>query len=137
MSGNDYDSAVRVFSNIRSIRALARETDYAVLVDIAEKLNIVVSEMQEEEQEKQKKAEALVAKKKEAIQYLESLGLTLEDLTDAGSNSRRQHREPRPAKYQFTDEAGNNKQWTGQGRTPKALQKMLDGGKKLEDFLIS
>lgn len=137
MSANDYDSAVRVFSNIRSLRALARETDYEVLLDIAEKLNVVVSEMQEEENEKQKKAEALEAKKKEAIEYLEGLGLTLEDLTNAGSNPRRQTREPRPSKYQFTDEAGNNKQWTGQGRTPKALQKMLDSGKKLEDFLIS
>ncbi|WP_373555644.1 hypothetical protein [Klebsiella quasipneumoniae] len=36
---SDYSSAIKVFSNIRSLRALARETDYEVLTDIAEKLN--------------------------------------------------------------------------------------------------
>ncbi|WP_410476998.1 MULTISPECIES: H-NS family histone-like protein [Klebsiella pneumoniae complex] len=38
-SMSDYSSAIKVFSNIRSLRALARETDYEVLTDIAEKLN--------------------------------------------------------------------------------------------------
>ncbi|HDL6251585.1 TPA: H-NS histone family protein, partial [Mannheimia haemolytica] len=43
---------------------------------------------------------------------------------------------PRPAKYKFVDANGNEKTWTGQGRTPKALQDALDSGKKLEDFAI-
>ncbi len=29
------------------------------------------------------------------------------------------------------------KKWTEQGRTPKELQKALEGGKSLDDFLIS
>lgn len=40
-------------------------------------------------------------------------------------------RSPRPAKYTYTDESGQSKTWTGQGRTPKFL---VD--KNLEDFLI-
>ena len=40
-------------------------------------------------------------------------------------------RPPRPAKYKYVDEDGQEKTWTGQGRTPKFL---VD--KNLEDFLI-
>ncbi|MFW8205359.1 H-NS family nucleoid-associated regulatory protein, partial [Klebsiella pneumoniae] len=46
----------------------------------------------------------------------------------------RKTKEPRPYKYQFDDENGNMKKWTGQGRTPKALQKALESGKSLDDF---
>ncbi|EGU36842.1 H-NS family nucleoid-associated regulatory protein, partial [Vibrio scophthalmi] len=40
-------------------------------------------------------------------------------------------RAPRPAKYRYMDENGEEKTWTGQGRTPSAL---VD--KNLDDFLI-
>lgn len=135
---SDYSSAVKVFSNIRSLRALAREIDYEVLADIAEKLNTVVAELEEEQAAERKKAEAIAQKREEAIAYLEKMGLTLEDLAvTAATTANRKTKEPRPYKYQFQDENGNTKKWTGQGRTPKALQKALESGKKLEDFLIS
>lgn len=40
-------------------------------------------------------------------------------------------RPPRPAKYAYTDEDGQTKTWTGQGRTPKFLT-----DKNLEDYKI-
>ncbi|WP_312123587.1 H-NS family nucleoid-associated regulatory protein, partial [Pantoea vagans] len=45
-------------------------------------------------------------------------------------------RAPRPAKYSYTDENGEQKSWTGQGRTPAAIKKALDSGKSLDSFLI-
>ena len=42
----------------------------------------------------------------------------------------------RPAKYKYIDENGDEKTWTGQGRTPKAIAAALEGGKALEDFAI-
>ncbi len=48
----------------------------------------------------------------------------------------RKKREPRPAKYAYIDEAGEQKTWTGQGRTPAPIKAQLDSGKTLEDFLI-
>jgi DNA-binding protein H-NS len=39
------------------------------------------------------------------------------------------------AKYKWTID-GASGTWSGRGRTPVALQKLIDGGKKLEDFLI-
>lgn len=135
---SDYSSAIKVFSNIRSLRALARETDRDVLADIVEKLQTVVAELDEEKAAEREKAEAIAQKKKEALDYLASMGLTLEDLAGSGvSGAPRKTKEPRPYKYEFKDENGNTKKWTGQGRTPKALQKALDDGRKLEEFLIS
>lgn len=45
-------------------------------------------------------------------------------------------RPPRPAKYRYTDESGNEKTWTGQGRTPSAIKVQLDAGEALQSFLI-
>lgn len=42
----------------------------------------------------------------------------------------------RPAKYKYTDDQGNDKTWTGQGRTPKAIADAIASGKTLQDFEI-
>lgn len=42
----------------------------------------------------------------------------------------------RPPKYSYADADGNVKTWAGVGRTPIHLQKLIDNGAKLEDFLI-
>jgi DNA-binding protein StpA len=45
-------------------------------------------------------------------------------------------RKPREAKYRFIDQNGEEKTWTGQGRTPKPIASALADGKSLDDFLI-
>ncbi len=46
-------------------------------------------------------------------------------------------RAARPAKYSYIDENGEEKTWTGQGRTPAVIKKAMDEqGKQLDDFLI-
>lgn len=40
-------------------------------------------------------------------------------------------------KYAYKDADGNEKTWTGQGRTPKIIQEALDSGKTLDDFMIA
>ena len=47
------------------------------------------------------------------------------------STTKKATRVPRPAKYKYIDNEGQEKTWTGQGRTPKFL-----ADKNLEDFLI-
>ena len=66
-------------------------------------------------------------------------GITAEDLHEmfgAAPVVARAKRAPRPAKYQFIDENGEHKTWTGQGRTPRPIQQALDAGKSLADFEI-
>ncbi|PSW87793.1 H-NS family nucleoid-associated regulatory protein, partial [Photobacterium iliopiscarium] len=53
------------------------------------------------------------------------------DLVTKTPTTKKAPRTPRPAKYAYTDEDGQSKTWTGQGRTPKFL-----ADKNLEDYLI-
>lgn len=131
---------LKTLSNIRSLRVFAREQELEVLESIAEKLAIVI----EEKREALKAQELENAKRLEGLnKYKELLaedGLSIDELVallSGGSvTKKREVRASRPAKYKFTDEFGNEKTWTGQGRTPKALQAALDSGKSLSDFEI-
>ncbi|MBN3146277.1 H-NS family nucleoid-associated regulatory protein [Pectobacterium brasiliense] len=130
--------ALKVLNNIRTLRAQARETDLATLEEMLEKLTVIVEERREEENKVQQeqaerlaKIEALRAKLLEdGIDPAELLGSV------SATKSTKSKRAPRPAKYKYTDENGNEKLWTGQGRTPKAIAAALESGKTLEDFAI-
>lgn len=129
--------AIKTLNNIRTLRAQARETDLATLEEMLEKLTAIVEERRQEESlalqqnaERQAKIEALRA------QLLED-GIDPSELLGNPKSSRPATvRAPRPAKYKYIDENGDEKTWTGQGRTPKAIAASLEGGKTLEDFAI-
>ncbi|MCD9492605.1 H-NS histone family protein [Photobacterium phosphoreum] len=123
---------IKLLLNLRSLRVFSREMTLEQLQESLDKLTQVVNERtQEEEQslaenkERNDKLEAyremLIA---DGIDPEELLGLT-------NTKPKKSNRAPRPAKYKYTDEEGQEKTWTGQGRTPKFL---VD--KNLEDFLI-
>ncbi|GKW19623.1 DNA-binding protein [Pectobacterium araliae] len=130
--------ALKVLNNIRTLRAQAHELDLATLEEMLEKLTAIVEDRREEETsvqqqnaERQAKIEALRAQLlADGIDPAELLGSV------STSKSAKAKREPRPAKYKYVDENGNEKLWTGQGRTPKAIAAALENGKTLEDFEI-
>lgn len=134
--------SLKSISNIRNLRTLAKDADLEQLKEFAEKLATVILEKEEE----LKRAEAEKAKQLENLnKYKEMLkqdGLSIDELAELladkviKTRKARKKLDPRPAKYKFTDANGNEKTWTGQGRTPKALQDALNKGKKLEDFAI-
>ena len=129
--------AIKALNNIRTLRAQARETDLATLEEMLRKLTAIVEDRRQEESlalqqnaERQAKIEALRA------QLLED-GIDPSELLGNPKSSRPATvRAPRPAKYRYIDENGDEKTWTGQGRTPKAITAALEGGKALEDFAI-
>lgn len=129
----------KVLRNIRSLRALAKEISLEELEEILKKLSLIVEEKRHElAQIAQQETERLKALE-EVQNLLKEKGLSPEDLiSNVSSNTKiiRQKRPTRPAKYQYTDENGQIKTWTGQGRTPSAIQKALDMGKSLSDFEI-
>ncbi|AST69266.1 DNA-binding protein [Kosakonia cowanii] len=129
--------AIKALNNIRTLRAQARETDLATLEEILEKLTAIVEDKRQEETiakqqnaERQGKIEALRAQLLEdGIDPAELLGNVKPSRPTAV-------RAARPAKYKYIDENGDDKTWTGQGRTPKVIAAALKSGKVLEDFAI-
>ena len=134
---------LKVLSNIRSLRLATRDFSVEQLENLLEKIETLVSEKkvelakaQEEENERQER----IAKYKELLEkegisrqeLAEILGLDVSEKVSGVSKKR----STRPAKYQYVDENGVTKTWTGQGRTPKAIQAQLDQGKPLSSFEI-
>lgn len=123
---------IKLLLNLRSLRALSREMTIEQLQESLEKLTQVVNERTQEEAQ-------YIAENKERNDKLEAYremliadGIDPEELLQAMSaKPKKSNRAPRPAKYKYVDENGQEKTWTGQGRTPKFL---VD--KNLEDFLI-
>ena len=128
---------LKVLTNIRSLRVLARNESLELLESILEKLQLVISEKREELlkiQQEEKERQERIAKYKD---LLKQEGITVDELAEIlGAEVPRKKREARPAKYKYVDENGVTKTWTGQGRTPKAIQTKLDKGQSLSDFKI-
>lgn len=131
---------LKTLNNIRSLRAAVRDLSLVQLEGIAEKLAVVIDEKREaikaEEAEKAKRLAGLNKYK----ELLEKDGISAEELVlllgSSGETKKRESRAARPAKYKYVTEQGVEKTWTGQGRTPFAIQKALDAGKSLKDFEI-
>ena len=131
---------IKKLSNLRSVRMLAKDLSLTHLEDIAAKFASIIEEKKDEllriEQQELERREKVAALKEQ----VEKSGLTREELAslllDGTQATDRKKRTPRPAKYQYTDENGKQKTWTGQGRTPKTIQDALDSGKSLSDFEI-
>ncbi|WP_040976449.1 H-NS family histone-like protein [Necropsobacter massiliensis] len=130
---------LKTLTNIRSLRAAARELSLAQLESILDKLQTVVAEKREEATRLQQQE----AERQERIEKYRALlkqdGITADELAEilnTDSTPPRKKRTPRPAKYRYTDENGETKTWTGQGRTPRTIQAALDAGKSLTDFEI-
>ncbi|MGD8109128.1 H-NS family nucleoid-associated regulatory protein [Vibrio sp. TRT 21S02] len=128
--------------NIRSLRAFARELTLEQLEEALDKLTTVVQERKDAYEEERAEREAQEAKLAAIAEQITSDGIDVEALISAlsGENKAKgkakSKRAPRPAKYKYTDTNGEEKTWTGQGRTPSAIQEQLDAGKSLDDFLI-
>ena len=132
--------SLKPFNNIRPLRAQARESSLEVLEEILEKLTSVVEERRLEESQAQAKEEERTRKLEEFRQLLEKQNINPEELIQSmgtGKTARKSKRAQRPAKYEYIDENGESKTWTGQGRTPAVIKQAIDNeGKSLNDFLI-
>ncbi|EFK3894407.1 DNA-binding protein StpA [Escherichia ruysiae] len=125
-------------NNIRTLRAMAREFSIDVLEEMLEKFRVVTKERREEEEQQQRELAERQEKISTWLELMKADGINPEELFSNNSAATRagKKRQPRPAKYQFTDFNGEVKTWTGQGRTPKPIAQALAEGKSLDDFLI-
>ncbi|MEZ3500537.1 histone-like nucleoid-structuring protein H-NS [Pantoea sp. KPR_PJ] len=132
--------ALKILNNIRTLRAQARECSLETLEEMLEKLEVVVNERREEETHAKAESEERTRKLEQYREMLLADGIDPNELLSAMSESKtsgKSKRATRPAKYQYVDENGETRTWTGQGRTPALIKKAIDEeGKQLDDFLL-
>ena len=131
-------SMLKNLNNIRSLRAMAREFSVDVLEDMLEKFRVVTKERRDEEEQLQRQRAEQQAKINALLAQMQADGISPEELlsiTPATARSVKK-RQPRPAKYRYTDHTGAEKTWTGQGRMPKPIAEAVAQGKSLDSFLI-
>lgn len=132
--------ALKILNNIRTLRAQARECTLETLEEMLEKLEVVVKERREEDQQAQAEIEERTRKLQQYREMLIADGIDPNELLQTMNATKvagKTKRAARPAKYQYVDENGETKTWTGQGRTPAVIQNAIEEqGKSLDDFLI-
>ncbi|VFP84028.1 DNA-binding protein H-NS [Candidatus Erwinia haradaeae] len=133
-------TVLKILNNIRTLRAQARECTLETLEDMLIKFETVVHERRAEDSQ----AQAAIAEHSRKLQQYRDMlmtdGINPNELlltTAKTKFSVQTKRASRPAKYCYIDENGENKTWTGQGRTPGVIRSAIESdGKKLEDFLL-
>lgn len=130
---------LKVLLNVRSLRAVLRDLSLEQLQEAHEKFSLIYQE-QADVAEKAQVAEAEHLKTLAEFQaLLAEAGIDPSELVQGASAGKppreSSKRAPRPPKYRYR-ENGEEKTWTGQGRTPKALVVLLQQGRQLDEFLI-
>lgn len=131
--------ALKILNNIRTLRAQARECTLETLEEMLEKLESVVNERREEVKLAQAEIQEHSRKLQQIREMILAEGIDPSELLQAAGNKvvAKAKRAARPAKYQYVDENGETKTWTGQGRTPAVIRKAVEEqGKSIDDFLI-
>ena len=132
--------ALKILNNIRTLRAQARECTLETLEEMLEKLEVVVNERREEDTHAQAENAERSRKLEQYREMLIADGIDPNELLQTLSETKvagKAKRPARPAKYSYVDEDGENRTWTGQGRTPAVIKKAIEEqGKQLDDFLL-
>ncbi|MGL6297198.1 MAG: H-NS family nucleoid-associated regulatory protein [Plesiomonas sp.] len=131
---------IKLLTNIRNMRALARELPMEQLDDMLEKLTTVVEERRHEAEQHRAENEERQRKLQQYREMLIADGIDPNELLNLladNAPAKKSKRAARPAKYEYRDENGELKTWTGQGRTPALIKKALEEGASLESFAIT
>jgi DNA-binding protein H-NS len=129
---------IKVLLNIRSLKAAARDLTLEQLEEGLSKLTTVVDELRAQKEGEQKQREERARKISEYMALMQADGIDISELVSGPVEVQAtSKRAPRPAKYSYQDDNGEQRTWTGQGRQPVVIRRAIEEqGKTLEDFLI-
>jgi len=127
---------LQVLGHSRRLYAALRDESIEKLEEYQQKLAEVIEKRVAEAEEVRQANAAKLQNIDEVRSFMAERGLSLGDLVDGEPATTKTKRAQRPAKYKYQDQTGQEKTWTGQGRTPKAIQEKLDAGASLADFAI-
>lgn len=127
---------IKTLLNIRSLKAAARELTLEQLEEGLSKLTSVIAELRDEKEREQQQRQERADKISQYLEMMQADGIDISELVGNKEPVATSKRAPRPAKYRYTDENGEERTWTGQGRQPTAIRLAVEEGKSLDDFLI-
>ncbi|WP_199438705.1 H-NS family nucleoid-associated regulatory protein [Vibrio owensii] len=122
--------------NVKSLKIATNILSTKELEDGLAKLSKVVSERRDQERELAERQALKMESIESILNSMHEMGVTIEDLQASLQKDSSSKRNKRPAKYRYISEQGDEKGWTGQGRTPSVIQRAIEAGGSLEDFLI-
>ncbi|MBO1271316.1 H-NS histone family protein [Shewanella sp. 4t3-1-2LB] len=126
---------LEILTHARRFKAAVKDLSVEELRDLANKLEKIVAEREEEAAEEAKAQADRLAKIEEIRQQMESVGLSVEDLGVVAAAKPVKKRAPRPPKYKIEID-GETVTWTGQGRMPTVFKNEMEKGRSMDDFLI-
>lgn len=126
-----YQDVCDYLSVKRNLALFIKHSDYDFLIRLHNKLVPAVAMLEEKQRKDMASQKLRDDKRQELLALINSKGFSIDDLNAGVSKPSAR----RPMKYQYIDK-GQRKEWSGVGRTPRAIQDELDAGKRLVDFII-
>ncbi|HGJ5877465.1 MAG TPA: H-NS family nucleoid-associated regulatory protein [Arsenophonus sp.] len=138
---DEYQIISKHLSSITTIRKFALTKDFDWLQEVKDKLDAVVEENRKLFEQAKREAKEKEKQRLDLLKLIEESGFSLDSLlqpvtTGKIKTKKKNSVNARKPKYEFLDENGDIQTWSGNGKPPSALQKLLDDGNALEEFLI-
>lgn len=84
----------------------------------------------------QREAQEKVKAREEIARIMQAAGLSMNDLTKAGSLKFNKGGAGKPVEAKYVDPNDASRKWTGRGRQPKWVKEWVDSGKSLDELRI-
>ncbi|WP_350305627.1 H-NS histone family protein [Photorhabdus viridis] len=138
----EYEIVSKHLTGLTTLRKFAQTKDFDWLKEVYVKLEVIVDESREYSRLARLEIEEKEQKRLEVLRIIEEIGLDINTInipiTLSGFKPKKLNTgkgKTRKPKYQF-NENGEIKYWSGNGKRPLGLQKLLNEGHLLDEFLI-
>lgn len=131
----------KIITHLVALRAFCKNDNITIknldkaiqnLTKVRDEMKEAEQKKLEEEQEQQRKIDIITAQ-------MEELGVSAREVVNDLSQKRKDATErslKRRQRYCYLDGEGEKQYWSGTGQPPAAIQKELDKGTPLEEFLV-
>lgn len=127
----------KYLGNLKFLRSFVKDADLDFLEKALYNFKNLLEEKKEAIEIEKLEIEELEKKRQQLLSDISNAGWTIDSiLNPVTRNTLINKKSKKEPKYQFTDDKGKNKTWSGHGKMPFALKKQIDQGKSLEEFLI-
>ena len=120
---------LKTLSNIRNLRSIAKDSTLEQMESLLEKVSSVVEEKREAVKAQELEQSKLMEGLKKYKELLAQDGISAEELVvllnHTTEHKKREPRAPRPAKYKFIDENGNEKNMDRSGSNTSSDSKSI------------